>query len=42
LDIKVDLEKPFKALGDHHVELDLGFGKKKKIGVRIIADENKK
>lgn len=39
LDIKVDLEKPFKALGEHHVEIDLGFGKKKKIGVHIVAEK---
>lgn len=39
LDIKVDLEKPFKALGEHYVEIDLGFGKKKKIGVHIVAEK---
>lgn len=38
LDVKVNLEKPLKALGDHHVELNLGFGEKTKIEVRIVAE----
>jgi len=39
IDVKVALEKPFKTLGEHQTEIDLGFGKKKKIEVRILAEE---
>ncbi|MBI2035576.1 MAG: 50S ribosomal protein L9 [Candidatus Liptonbacteria bacterium] len=41
IDSKVDMEKPLKALGEHQVEIDLGFGIKTKIWVCVIAEENK-
>lgn len=37
IDAKVILDKPFKVLGDHSVELDLGFGEKTKTTIQIIA-----
>ncbi len=33
IDIKVNLEKPIKSLGEHSVEIDLGFGTKTSVKV---------
>lgn len=33
IDIKVNLEKPLKSLGEHSVEVDLGFGVKTNVKV---------
>ncbi|MDP1688990.1 MAG: 50S ribosomal protein L9 [bacterium] len=38
IDAKVILDKPFKALGDYRVGLDLGFGKKANIQIKIISE----
>ncbi len=36
---EVELEKPMKAVGDYQAEVDLGFGIKTKISIKIVAEK---
>ncbi|MEK7168177.1 MAG: 50S ribosomal L9 C-terminal domain-containing protein, partial [Patescibacteria group bacterium] len=36
-DIKVNLERPIKTLGEHRVEIDLGKGIKAKIKLKVLG-----
>ena len=36
-DIKVNLERPIKTLGEHQVEIDLGKGIKAKIKLKVLG-----
>lgn len=41
IDVKINLEKPLKALGKYQLEIDLGLDEKKRIVVSIVAEERK-
>ena len=38
IEATLNLDKPFKALGEFKVELDLGFGKKTNVGIKIVSE----